>query len=326
MRLRRVVIDSDDDLDDFPSLRPASPTSTSLPTTSPKPTQPAILQMQGPVKTPKPSRLENGASTAALNTTIRRRKLGSINHDASLLRPRGASKHNALGGKLDGSKPPEIDLPRNLSPEPMRPSPRIELRTRRTRRISELPADDAGELSTEEATVLEDVAFGEGSDEGGESNAGVNLETNAEHKVEHDGEHPSGQNTDEDRNEQDGSDEDDSDEDEEEQHDDSHGETEQPDDGQPDADSDSDASEFQGSSVCSDTSSDSLGDFFSRSPTKRLAATKAEMPKAQKNGIEPASQSQTTANTYTDDGSSLFFSAEESFSDVRPELTSKPSL
>lgn len=336
---RRIVIDSDDDVDDFPSLRPTSRTYTLPPTASARHTNTAKLRAQSPVKTPKASSQEPGALTTAPSTAMRRRKLGSINHDASLLRPQGASRHAAGRSIPDCSKQPEIDLPQSSSPETFRPKPRIELRTRRTRRISEVPTDSGGELSTEEATVLEDVGFDDDFDSPSERHSPTTLKINAKPTDERVDKHIGGQNTDGESDGQAGREEGHASPDDEGQHSGSEEETAQADDaqldtdsdGDSDNDSDNDASEFQDSSVCSDSSSNSLGDVFSRSPTKRLAATKLHMPKVQVPKIQTkdkrvASRVQTAMDTYTDEGSSLFFSAEESFSETRPEPTSRSIL
>ncbi|KJR87405.1 uncharacterized protein SPSK_01498 [Sporothrix schenckii 1099-18] len=325
MALRRVIIDSDDDLDDFPSLRSILRNST-VPSNAPSQTaQPAKWQAKRIITTTKPYKVEIGSSTSAPNTTIRRRKLGRINDDASLLRLQGTSNNNTLKGELNSPKLEMINLPQSSSPGLSRSKPRIELRARKTRRMSEISADDKGELSTEDATVLQDVSldeyFGEYGAEKARAGAAINADRNGEH-----GDEPTGdQNVNEDS---------DGYSNHKGQHcrlgegqkDDSQGEAEPTDRGQ-DTDSDSETSEFRDSSWSSDSSSGSLGDFFPIARTKRLANTKLQMPEEHKKRAYPTPQSQTTADTYTDDGSTIFFSAEESFSNVGPDLNaSKTSL
>lgn len=338
MGLRRVVLDSDDDLDGFPSLRRTSTISTRL-------TKSAIEQPQSPTRTPIPSNLDVGAQAAALTTTVRRRKLGSLNHDTSLLRPPRDSKHSSQRGGLDHHRVEAIDLPQNSSPNTSRPRARIELRTRRTRRVSKLPEDGLGEFSTEEASVLEDVAFDDAFYESSETKSQLDG-ANVKSKNCLSDKHIPRQATTNDTNRQDRCETKDSDQGEVEKVANGQGAANAPADDRHDAggdggsdsdrdsdsdsdidvDSDSDESEFQDSSVCSFSSKDSLDDFFSRSPTKRLAVTKRQMPKTQRKTASKTPHLQTTTDAYTDEGSSLFFSAEESFSNNHPKFPSGVAL
>ncbi|CAK7266712.1 hypothetical protein SEPCBS57363_002228 [Sporothrix epigloea] len=265
MRHRRVIIDSDDDIDDFPSLRPASPTpvpTTTGPANTPKLVRP---QFRAPEKTPKQSKSRVADIAAAPTTTIRRRKLGRINNDATLL---------------------------------------------------QLPADDKGELSTEEASVLEHVDI-EGED---------NVESVSDYqdtskvKVEHDKKQPSCQEKECISN----SNYELYDEDEENSGEEIPSAIGMNENDNSSSDNVSDASEFRASSVCSDSSFDSLGDYFARSPTRRPAAAKDKdlRVRTERNASSPIPES--AASTYADEESSVFFSAEESFSKYHPVTGPEP--
>ncbi|CAK7197785.1 hypothetical protein SEUCBS139899_000433 [Sporothrix eucalyptigena] len=302
----RIVIDSDDDVDDFPSLRPASPISTSTSTGVAMLPRPRV---QALARTPKALKVDTADATPAPNTTLRRRKLGKINNDASLLRPWGDSRYNTRKKRTpDSSELPEIDLPNEFSPEPVRRKSRVELSTRRTRRISELPADYAGELSTEEASVLEDITLEDDHTSEDVSNTKDSSDLSIKHDDDHINDQPEheAQNEDEDQNDGNQS------EDEGDQHEDSY------------SDTDSEASEFQDSSICSDSSFGSLGDYFSRSPSRRPTAAKSSNTQAQKGKETPIPPSDEAPCAYADEGSSIFFSAEESFTAHGVNIKPKP--
>ncbi|OAA59652.1 hypothetical protein SPI_05850 [Niveomyces insectorum RCEF 264] len=298
MTWRRVVVDSDDDIDDFPSLRPP-------PTTAPKKT--AQTRTPAPARTPKPSRSATSgeAATAAAEdkgtTTVRRRKLGRLDNDHALLRRLGAEESSKPDSKARRNRLANIDTPPTESPASTavttgrRPRPRVELRTRKTRRISELPADDAGELSTEEVSVLEDVAYGRNNGKG----------TNGR---------------DEDVNDDDG--------------DDGTIERDENSESECESECDGDTSEFHDSSLEEDDLSfASLGDFFSRSPTKRpiVSNHKTLRQTAQDDAVPRkkdgrAVPSRATPASFVEEGSSIFYSAEESLSDSLAKPLSQLSL
>lgn len=152
---RRIVWDSDDDTADFPSPPPTKTTTR--------------VGKAAAVETPRATAKE----AAAPKSTVRRRKLGPIQNDNALLQ---AWK---VDGKDEKDEKPSRARPRAAKAE-KQPKKHVELRTRRTRRISELPADDDGEISTEEATVLEDVHLGKGEEEGEDDDDGEEEEEEEE--------------------------------------------------------------------------------------------------------------------------------------------------
>ncbi|CAK7272095.1 hypothetical protein SEPCBS119000_004942 [Sporothrix epigloea] len=306
MRHRRIVMDSDDDMDDFISLQPASQTSTSV----------SISPKRAPARTPKHLKTASADTSATLTTTVRRRKLGRINNDASLLRSWRDSGHMEKR-LLNGSDIPSIDLPHQSSPEPARRKPRIELRIRRTRRISELPADDEGELSTEEASVLEQVEIDGEDSVGSFSNAKVRYDeeqsSSRQEPYSPKGNREKGQEID--KKEETESDSEKS----------ATVEGEETDDDEDNkGDSDSDTAEFQSSSG-SDSSSDSLGDFFARTPSRRLAASRKDLQAPKEKDASSLTPEKTT-NLIADEESSVFFSAEESLSDSHSVARLAPPL
>ena len=331
MRHRRIVIDSDDDIDDFPSLRPSRYASAGTAKTATARGSQAQAQAQAkapaPAVTPKLSKIEPADASDPPQTTVRRRRLGKINNDASLLRPWKDFKQTSLQRvKPDVSGASGINLPQNVSPEPMHRKPRVELRTRKTRRISELPADDAGELSTEEASVLEDVTlqedYGEPSSGNIHDSSAVDIEYTNKRSLRQEGQHNVATRRKGRKSQGEGDKPEDvgSQDEEVESGDDG-------DDGDDNEDSssdnDSEISEFQDSSVCSDSSFGSLGNYFARSPPKHPIAPKRKGLDAQTGSARP-SVSDKTANAYTDEGSSVFFSAEESFSGSRSGAAPDP--
>lgn len=308
MGRRRIVLDSDDDIDYLPPLRPRSPEPTYNPSTSStEASRPLQLQQQVPERTLKPNKKSTGDNAATTPIgTVRRRKLGKIGNDTSLLRPLGATEKFSERSKLSRSEMSEIR--RNSFPRPTRSNPRIELRSTRTI-ISEMPADDAGELFTEEGSLLEDMIDGDGKGyavvrDNSKTYLGHGTGQNA-NKRTNDGE----SNCKQDGGGQNGP--------LQEEEDERGGRAEQEYD-----DSCSNDSEFEDPSFCSDSSFASLGDYFAQSPRKCLASTQEGRLRPQKNISSLSSRPPNSPRLYTDEGSSVYFSAEESFSYRQQEAES----
>lgn len=316
MARRRIIVDSDDDLDGFSSLRLSPPTSIKTKSLG-GPRRQLVAQ------TPRSSKLQqtDDLSTPAPKTATRRRKLGNIGSDASLLRPWG--EKTPAGKFIKDASVAEIDLPFDTSPEPRRPRqvrPRIELRLRKSRRVSDIPADESGELSTEEASVLEDVTLeGDGTDDEDEDedeDVVINRRKTSTRKRTTKKATPSHSDV-EDSAGKDGSSATDTDITNSITADNNPGSdrevsTDSEAESETQSESESDASEFQDFSASDgDFSIGSLDDYLARPPPRRKPEIKASM----RGTAAVPSQLQETPNTYTEEESSMFFSAEESFHD-----------
>ncbi len=282
-RLRRVVVDSDDDID-FPSLQALR----TAPPDDEVATRPRGLreeQAHPGTKTPKITKLEDQPAT------VRRRRLCPINNDESLLRPRGQNGRQVPDSQLRNSNTAKIDLPAGFSPEQKRRKSRFMTRAQRTTkksRSSEDDDDDTSEVSTAEVAVLENVR---GS---GEAKSGCDNDSST-----HPAEHNAADNVcGEDEIRPDGNEGDDHDDD-------------------ADSNDDDDASEFQDSSSEEDNSIGLPENLLGRPPSKRHPASKTPVSRPIRGG-EPKCSNDITP--YTDEGSSVFFSAEESL----PALCARP--
>ena len=318
MARRRIIVDSDDEIDGIAFLRLSPPSSIASKT---------LRAPQGRLvaRTPKAPRLQqtDDSSTPAPKTATRRRKLGNLSNDASLLLPLGVNPRGAPTGKTRRMAPTtEIDLPFDTSsPEPRRPKqtrPRIELRTRRSRRISNIPTDELGELSTEEASVLENVtldedAIGDDSDDvvsirrkpgsrRKNNPTATPIHSNSENTDLHTSDIIGTNNTTDTNsarvdNETGGKL-------------DISTESGTESESEIESGNESEASEFQDSSMSdSKFSVGSLDDYFARSPPKR----KPQVDTFARGKAAAPTQSQSTPSLYTEEDSSVFFSAEESF-------------
>ncbi|EPE02732.1 hmg box-containing protein [Ophiostoma piceae UAMH 11346] len=341
---RRIIVDSDDEIDDIGFLQLSPPSSIPSKTSG-------APQARLVARTPRAPRLQqtDESSTPAPKTATRRRKLGNLGNDAFLLRPWSGNALRTPTGQAEPMAPAtEIDLPFDASPEPRRQKqtrPRVELRTRRSRRVSDIPADESVELSTEEVSVLENVTLGEDGIDGDEADAvSTRRKPGSRRKINKTAtpSHSDGEDTENHTSNIPGTN-DTNDTNSVRVDNEAEGEmstsSESGTDSETETGNESEASEFQDASMSDGEFSDgSLDDFFTKSPPKHtaqvntLARGKATAP----------TQSQSTPSMYTDEGSSVFFSAEESFhgqtsksktketkcggrSKSPPEETSKPT-